>query len=72
MFLAVLSHAYNEEQLEDGSSRVVLSIPPFLDIEGGIGTLFAYASLRRQLGDQRWCVDGEAARLSASAGGSTL
>lgn len=36
----------------------------WVDIEGGIGTLFAYASLRRQLGDQRWCVDGEAARLS--------
>ena len=30
MFLAILSQAYNEEQLEDGSSRVVLSIPPFL------------------------------------------
>jgi len=36
----------------------------WVDIEGGIGTLFAYASLRRQLGDQRWYVDGEAARLS--------
>ncbi len=30
MFLAILSQAYNEEQLEDGSSRVVLSIPPYL------------------------------------------
>ncbi len=30
MFLAILSQAYNEEQLEDGTSRVVLSIPPFL------------------------------------------
>lgn len=36
----------------------------WVDIDGGIGTLFAYASLRRQLGDQRWYVDGEAARLS--------
>ncbi|MEL7427035.1 MAG: phenylacetic acid degradation bifunctional protein PaaZ [Bacteroidota bacterium] len=36
----------------------------WVDIEGGIGTLFAYASLRRQLGDQRWYVEGEAARLS--------
>ncbi|MCB0635685.1 MAG: phenylacetic acid degradation bifunctional protein PaaZ [Lewinella sp.] len=36
----------------------------WVDIDGGIGTLFAYASLRRQLGDQRWFVDGEAARLS--------
>ncbi len=29
-FLAVLSHAYNEETLEDGSERVVLNIPPVL------------------------------------------
>lgn len=29
-FLAVLSHAYKEETLEDGSERVVLSIPPAL------------------------------------------
>lgn len=30
MFLAVLSHAYREEKLEDGSERVVLNIPPVL------------------------------------------
>jgi glycyl-tRNA synthetase len=30
MFLAVLSSSYNEETLEDGSTRVVLSIPPAL------------------------------------------
>jgi glycyl-tRNA synthetase len=30
LFLAVLSKAYTEEQLEDGTSRVVLNIPPFL------------------------------------------
>ncbi|GAB4322447.1 MAG: glycine--tRNA ligase [Bacteroidales bacterium] len=29
-FLAVLSYAYTEEQLDDGSSRVVMKIPPFL------------------------------------------
>ena len=29
-FLAVLSHAYREEKLEDGSKRVVLGIPPVL------------------------------------------
>lgn len=29
-FLAVLSYAYNEEKLEDGSERVVLRIPPVL------------------------------------------
>jgi glycyl-tRNA synthetase len=30
LFLAVLSTAYTEEKLEDGSERVVLNIPPFL------------------------------------------
>lgn len=29
-FLAILSNAYKEEQLEDGSTRTVLNIPPFL------------------------------------------
>jgi glycyl-tRNA synthetase len=29
-FLAILSHAYTEEKLEDGSERVVLNIPPVL------------------------------------------
>jgi glycyl-tRNA synthetase len=30
MFLAIMSRSYKEEKLEDGSDRVVLSIPPFL------------------------------------------
>ncbi len=30
MFLAVLSYAYTEEDLEDGSSRVVMKVPPVL------------------------------------------
>jgi glycyl-tRNA synthetase len=29
-FLAVLSHAYTEEKLDDGSERVVLNLPPVL------------------------------------------
>ncbi len=29
-FLAILSYAYNEEKLEDGSERIVLRIPPVL------------------------------------------
>jgi len=29
-FLAVLSYAFNEEKLEDGTERVVLKFPPFL------------------------------------------
>ncbi len=36
----------------------------WIDIDGGIGTLFAYASLRRQFPDEPFYVDGEAASLS--------
>jgi len=36
----------------------------WVDIDGGIGTLFAYASLRRQFQDEPFYVDGEAAKLS--------
>lgn len=36
----------------------------WVDIEGGIGNLFANASLRRQFPDERFYVDGEAAKLS--------
>jgi oxepin-CoA hydrolase / 3-oxo-5,6-dehydrosuberyl-CoA semialdehyde dehydrogenase len=43
-----------------GATRV----DSWIDIEGGIGNLFAYASLRRQFPDTPFCVDGEAAKLS--------
>lgn len=36
----------------------------WIDIDGGIGTLFAYASLRRKLPDTPFLVDGETAGLS--------
>jgi oxepin-CoA hydrolase/3-oxo-5,6-dehydrosuberyl-CoA semialdehyde dehydrogenase len=36
----------------------------WVDIEGGIGNLFTYASLRRQFPDETYCYDGEVARLS--------
>jgi oxepin-CoA hydrolase/3-oxo-5,6-dehydrosuberyl-CoA semialdehyde dehydrogenase len=36
----------------------------WVDIEGGIGNLFTYASLRRQFPDERFYVDGDAAKLS--------
>lgn len=36
----------------------------WIDIDGGIGTLFAYASLRRKLPDTPWYVDGEQAKIS--------
>ncbi|MBN8702943.1 MAG: phenylacetic acid degradation bifunctional protein PaaZ [Bacteroidetes bacterium] len=39
-------------------------IDSWVDIEGGIGNLFSYASLRRQFPDEPYFVDGEIARLS--------
>lgn len=36
----------------------------WVDIEGGIGNLFANASLRRQLGDQPYYIEGDIAPLS--------
>ncbi|MCB0649872.1 MAG: phenylacetic acid degradation bifunctional protein PaaZ [Saprospiraceae bacterium] len=36
----------------------------WIDIDGGIGTVFAYASLRRQFPDSKVYVDGEMANLS--------
>ncbi len=36
----------------------------WIDIDGGIGTLFAYASLRRKFPDSPFYVDGEMAKLS--------
>jgi oxepin-CoA hydrolase/3-oxo-5,6-dehydrosuberyl-CoA semialdehyde dehydrogenase len=39
-------------------------IDSWVDIEGGIGNLFTYASLRRQFPDETFCYDGDVARLS--------
>ncbi len=36
----------------------------WVDIEGGIGNLFSYASLRRQFPDETFCLDGDVAKLS--------
>lgn len=36
----------------------------WVDIEGGIGNLFAYSSLRRQFPDETFCVEGDVAKLS--------
>ncbi|MBZ5857490.1 phenylacetic acid degradation bifunctional protein PaaZ [Flavihumibacter profundi] len=35
----------------------------WVDIEGGIGNLFSYASLRRKLPDETFCLDGESLNL---------
>jgi len=45
---------------QTGATRV----DSWIDIEGGIGNIFANASLRRQFGDQPFYVDGDMAPLS--------
>jgi oxepin-CoA hydrolase/3-oxo-5,6-dehydrosuberyl-CoA semialdehyde dehydrogenase len=40
----------------------------WIDIEGGIGNLFSYASLRRKFPDESYCLEGEPAMLSRSGG----
>ncbi|HKR05227.1 MAG TPA: phenylacetic acid degradation bifunctional protein PaaZ [Bacteroidia bacterium] len=42
----------------------------WVDIEGGIGNLFSYASLRRQFPDETFCLEGDVAKLSR--GGSFI
>ncbi len=42
----------------------------WIDIEGGIGNLFSYASLRKKFPDQPYCVDGE--MIDLSRGGSFM
>jgi oxepin-CoA hydrolase/3-oxo-5,6-dehydrosuberyl-CoA semialdehyde dehydrogenase len=43
-------------------------IDSWIDIEGGIGTLFAYASLRRQFPDKPFHVEGATVKLSKDNG----
>ncbi len=45
-------------------------IDSWVDIEGGIGNLFSYASLRRQFPDLPYCLEGDVAKLSK--GGSFI
>jgi oxepin-CoA hydrolase/3-oxo-5,6-dehydrosuberyl-CoA semialdehyde dehydrogenase len=49
-----------------GATRV----DSWIDIEGGIGNLFSYASLRRQFPNQRFYLDGDT--VSSSKGGSFI
>ncbi|MBI2722779.1 MAG: phenylacetic acid degradation bifunctional protein PaaZ [Bacteroidetes bacterium] len=39
-------------------------IDSWVDIEGGIGNLFTYASLRKQFPNETYCYDGDVSRLS--------
>lgn len=52
--------AFYEASWATGATRA----DAWIDIEGGIGNLFSYASLRRQFGDQPFALDGDYIPLS--------
>ncbi len=60
MYLLERKEYFYEVSTHTGATRA----DSWIDIEGGIGNLFANASLRRQFPDERFYVDGEAAKLS--------
>jgi oxepin-CoA hydrolase/3-oxo-5,6-dehydrosuberyl-CoA semialdehyde dehydrogenase len=60
LYLNALKEKYYPLSYRTGATRA----DSWIDIDGGIGTLFAYASLRRKLPDTPWYVDGEHAGLS--------
>lgn len=60
LHLLTLKAKYYEISAKTGATKV----DSWIDIEGGIGNLFANASLRRQFPDEPFYVDGETAPLS--------
>ena len=60
LHLISLKAKYYEVSAKTGATEV----DSWIDIEGGIGNLFANASLRRQFPDEPFYVDGETAPLS--------
>ncbi|MFQ5448072.1 MAG: aldehyde dehydrogenase family protein, partial [Saprospiraceae bacterium] len=60
LFLHERRKSYYPMSYMTGATKV----DSWVDIEGGIGTLFAYASLRRKLGSDLFYVDGEAIKSS--------
>jgi oxepin-CoA hydrolase / 3-oxo-5,6-dehydrosuberyl-CoA semialdehyde dehydrogenase len=66
LYLSERKTTYYNVSFKTGATR----IDNLIDIDGGIGNLFAYASLRRQLGSETFYVDGQAAKLSK--GGSFI
>ncbi len=59
-YLQERKEKYYEISALTGATR----IDSWIDIEGGIGNLFAYSSLRRQFPNESYYVDGETAKLS--------
>jgi oxepin-CoA hydrolase/3-oxo-5,6-dehydrosuberyl-CoA semialdehyde dehydrogenase len=68
--LALHLYAKKDKYYELSWATGATKVDSWIDIEGGIGNLFANASLRRQFPDLPYYVDGEAAPLSK--GGSFI
>ena len=66
--LALHLHAQKERFYQMSEATGATRVDSWIDIEGGIGNLFSYASLRRQFGDQPFALDGDA--IGLSKGGS--
>ena len=68
--LALHLHGIKDKFYELSAATGATKMDSWIDIEGGIGNLFANASLRKQFPDLPYYVDGEAAKLSK--GGSFI
>lgn len=60
LFLTERKERYYEVSAWTGATRA----DSWIDIDGGIGNLFAYASLRRRMGNETFYVEGDPAKLS--------
>ena len=62
--LALHLHSIKNKFYELSYATGATKLDSWIDIEGGIGNLFANSSLRRQFPDLPFYIDGEAAKLS--------
>lgn len=62
--LALYLQSKKEEYYAVSSATGATRIDSWIDIEGGIGNLFTYASLRREFADQPFYIDGQPVKLS--------
>lgn len=62
--LAIHLQSKKEEFYKISWATGATRVDSWVDIEGGIGNLFTYASLRRQFPNESYCYDGDVAKLS--------
>lgn len=62
--LALHMHGLRKKYYPISSMTGATKVDSWIDIDGGIGTLFAYASLRRKFNNAPFYVDGETINLS--------